>query len=515
MSRAINPANVIVGILLTAWLAVPPCFAEATAPWPTHGWETSTPEAQGMASGKLARLIEKVGGYHQDSLTVIRNGRIVADAYYAPYGPGIRHDLRSVTKSVTGTLTAIALAHGLLDSVDHPVLDLFSDAPVANVDDNKKAMTVQNLLDMNSGIAWQEKAYTPDETIMRMYKSPNPAAFVLDQPMSDRPGEHFYYNSGNPYLLSALITRKTGGNALAFAKRELFSPLNITDVSWGKPDAQNVIDGEAGLFLAPHDMAKIGYLYLQHGSWEGRQIIPPSWVDRVKSGPVPATYGFHYANLWWSRPEKGAYMALGRHSQFIVVIPKRNIVAVMTGILRDDEVYSATGLVDDLVDAATSEEALPPDPVAQSLLVQAIRRAATEQPSPVGETPELAQAISGRRYSFGDNMFQVKSFTLTLAGTEPGWEFTTLTGKPEQPIARFSGPLGLDGLYRKGAPKNYGIDAVKGRWLDQHTFSVDRRILGHGETQNWTLTFDGNKVLVNYVDTDGTRLELRGEAAAE
>ncbi len=114
-----------------------------------------------MDFAALARLVETVGGRKQDSLTIVRHGRIVADAYYAPYPPGISHDLRSVTKSIVSTLTAIELKQGLLDSVDHPVLDLFADKQITNVDDNKKAMTVQSLLDMTSGIAWQEKAYTP------------------------------------------------------------------------------------------------------------------------------------------------------------------------------------------------------------------------------------------------------------------------------------------------------------------------------------------------------------------
>jgi len=123
-------------------------------PWPTKSWLTSSPEQQGMDSASLARLIEAVGTYKQDSITIIRHGRIVADAYYAPYVPDVSHDLRSVTKSVTGTLTSILLKKGNLDSVDHPVVDLFSDRQVEESDVRKKAITVQNLLDMNSGIEW-------------------------------------------------------------------------------------------------------------------------------------------------------------------------------------------------------------------------------------------------------------------------------------------------------------------------------------------------------------------------
>ena len=260
--------------------------------WPTKSWPTSTAEEQGMDSASLARLIETVGIFRQDSLMVIRHGKIVAEAYYAPNVAGVSHDLRSVTKSITGTLTAIEIKNGLLDSVDHPVVDLFSDNQIANLDDNKKAMTVQHLLDMTSGIAWQEKSYTPDETVIRMYRAPDRTEFVLSQPMSDPPGAKFYYNSGNPYVLSALITRKTGHNAFDFAKTELFEPLGITSAKWGSVDAQGVTDGEAGLSLTPQDMARIGYLYLHDGVWDGKQIIPSSWVERARAGKVPATFGY-------------------------------------------------------------------------------------------------------------------------------------------------------------------------------------------------------------------------------
>ena len=146
------------------------------------------PRRRGWISAALAQLVDLVGVYKQDSLLIIRHGKIVVDAYYAPYAPNIRHDLRSVTKSFTGTLTAIELREGFLDSVDHPIVDLFADKHISNLDDAKKAMTVQNMLDMTSGIAWNERFYSPDETVMQMYRSPDRMEFVLSQPMSDPPG---------------------------------------------------------------------------------------------------------------------------------------------------------------------------------------------------------------------------------------------------------------------------------------------------------------------------------------
>jgi CubicO group peptidase (beta-lactamase class C family) len=480
--------------------------------WPTKTWEATAPEAQGMDSGALAELIDTVGTYRQDSLLIVRHGKIVAEAYYAPYAAGIRHDLRSVTKSIIGTLTAIELRNGLLDSVDHPIIDLFPDKQILNVDDNKRAMTVQTLLDMTSGIDWQEKSYTPDETIMRMYQAPDRAQFVLSQPMSNAPGTHFYYNSGNLYVLSALITKKTGQSAFDYGKKELFEPLGIGSVRWGNVDAQGVTDGEAGLFLTPRGMAKIGYLYLHDGVWDGKQIIPSSWVARAREGRVEATYGLHYANLWWSLPEKGAYMALGRHSQMILVLRNLDIVAAMTGILRDDEHYPIPRLIDDIARSVKSDNPLPSDPLAQSLLAASVRAAATDRPSPVGQTPDLAKVISGKSYQFDSNVLRVKTLLLDLNDVSASWEYTIDTGKADQAPQRFAGLIGLDGIFRISPPASYGIDAVKGRWLNAHTFAVERRILGHSETQNWTLSFDdaGKKVDVSFENTDGYRAEFHG-----
>jgi len=331
--------------------------------------------------------------------------------------------------------------------------------------------------------------------------------------MAGAPGASFNYNGGNPYLLSALINNKSGQNALDFARKELFEPLGIKSAKWGTLDAQGVTDGEAGLYLSPHDMARFGYLYLRNGVWEGKQLIPPAWVERVKGGEVQATNGLHYANLWWSLPEKGAYMALGRHSQRILVLPKLDVVAVMTGVLRDTEFYSASSMVDDISKAVKSDTPLPANPVATALLANTIRQAATERPSAVGATPDLAKAVSGKVYEFADNVLHVKSFTLNFFDSDSSWEITTYTGKADRPTDRFTGLVGLDGVYRKSPPAPYGINAAKGRWISDHAFAMERRVLGRGEVQTWTLSFDGNKVTVNFENTDGFRAEFKGETS--
>jgi hypothetical protein len=363
---------------------------------------------------------------------------------------------------------------------------------------------------MTSGIAWREGAYTPDESIIQMYRAKDHTQFVLDQPMANRPGSWFTYNGGAPYVLSALITRRTGRSALKLAKDRLFEPLGISSFRWSRTDEQGVTDGESGLYLEPRDMAKIGYLYLHGGVWDGQRIIPASFVDRVREGPVEAAEGFHYANLWWSRPERHAFMARGRHSQLILVLPDVDVVAVMTGTMWDDEYYPTSKFIDAIMRAAKSDTPLPPDAAAQAQLTESIRLAAMEPPSLIGEPPELAKAISGKSYRFGENVLHVKSFSLNLADPNPSWEVTIDPEKPGQPLRLFAGSIGLDGIFRK-TETSVGIEAVKGRWISDETFEIERRVLGHGETQLWRLRFEGAAVDVHYENTDGFKTELQGE----
>jgi len=142
------------------------------------------------------------------------------------------------------------------------------------------------------------------------------------------------------------------------------------------------------------------------------------------------------------------------------------------------------------------------------LLAKAIHRAAEDKSYAVGNTPELAKTISGRVYGFADNKLRVKSFTLNFYEQDSSWVITTY-GDNEG--GRFTGLVGLDGHYRKSPPARYGINAARGRWTGENTFVMDRRILGHSEAQTWALTFDGDKVTVNFENTDGFKAELHGE----
>ena len=256
-----------------------------------------------MDSADLAKLVAYGTSRSFDSLLIARHGKIVLDTYYAPYSAEIPHLINSSTKAVIGTLAAMAMKDGLLDSTDHSMLDFFADRNLTNVDDRKKIITVQHLLDMTSGIDWREPTDGRPVTFFEMERSPDWAQFILDRPMSNTSGDIFNYNSGNPHLLSAILTKLTGMNAEDYAKAKLFGPLGITDWKWRR-DPQGVSIGGNGLALKPRDMAKIGYLYLRRGQWEDKTLLPPAFVERSSHAMIDMNLKFEPAFRAVASPNK-------------------------------------------------------------------------------------------------------------------------------------------------------------------------------------------------------------------
>lgn len=489
----------------------------ANAPvWPTKEWLISTPEAQGTDSAALAKLVAYGEGHRFDSLLIVRHGRIVVEASYALYPGNIPHEIFSATKAVTGTLLAMVYKDGLLDRFDRPMLDFFSDRTIANIDDRKRAITIQNLLDMTSGFSWDQGFEGgKQQTLQDMYRASNRIQFILDRPMAYPPGEVFNYSNGDPNLVSAIITRLTGIPAEDYARGKLFTTLGITDWHWDR-DPQGLTIGDGMLFLLPRDMAKIGYLYLHNGEWEGRQLLPSGWADVLSHRTVNthASYDprMSYSNFFWILPDQHVYIASGKNGQDIAVFPDLDIVAVTTA----RKYVSFRALANYVASAVKSDVALPPNPGSEGQLASAIRDAATEKPTPVGPTPDIASAISGKTYKFPANELGLKSFTLFLTDQNPHIEYELYLANPAGASIKYNHPIGLNGLYSKGLstlsdPYPGSIPAAKGTWKDATTFEFDIQNIGQGTQIKYTLSFNGNELGFRRIDDDGWVLSATGK----
>jgi CubicO group peptidase (beta-lactamase class C family) len=444
---------------------------ESSAYWPTSGWQVSTPEEQGMDSGLLAEaldFLQEQDDYEVHSLLVIRNGYIVTDAYFYPFAEGIMHNIFSVTKSVTATLIGIALDQGYIESVEQPVLGFFPESKVANMDAKKEAMTLEDLLTMQTGFDFISM---PEITVREMTFSPDWVQFTLDLPVTEEPSTRWAYCSSGSHLLSAIIQQTTGMSTLEFAGKYLFVPLGISDVIWPS-DPQGINHGWSDLHITPHDMAKIGYLYLNDGLWEGKQVVPAEWVAASTDSHVVLTDGDGYGYQWWTSP--GYYSAIGMGGQYIIVSPDKDMVVVLTGG------RSFPGVLQDLLSsyifpAVKSVAPLPANPSGVALLesrIEQLSRPSQVQPEPVPPQPAIAGEISGKTYQLDDNPFGSLSITLTFSGQDEVLLRITTTGVMTLGDTDFEWLIGLDNVARI-SPGVLGLPAAaKGAWETDSFFSA-------------------------------------------
>ena len=337
--------------------------SEASPYWPTDAWRTSTPEEQGMDSERLADMLAAIGvhNYNIDAVLVVRNGYLVAEAYLNPHGPDGKHKVYSCTKSVISALVGIAIDRGYIEGVDQPVLSFFPDRTAANLDARKEAMTLEHLLTMSTGLDCRDSYLYRWQGLREMEGSEDWVQHVLDLPMVAEPGARFEYCNGASFLLSAIVQEATGKNANLFAREHLFPPLGISDARW-LSGLQGITIGWSDLYLRPRDMAKIGYLYLNGGRWEGQQVVPAAWVEASTRKHIAATLQDGYGYQWWTT-DNGVYMALGYAGQFIFVVPEVNMVVVFVSALPERDFYVPQRLLEDyIVPAARSTTPLPENP---------------------------------------------------------------------------------------------------------------------------------------------------------
>jgi CubicO group peptidase (beta-lactamase class C family) len=362
-------------VLVAACTPATPSPAPAVTPvssvyWPTDGWRSSTPEEQGMDSVMLADMLSAVHdkNYSIDSVSVIRNGYMVVDATVHPFRPNTKHIIHSCTKSIVSILVGIAIEKGYIDGVGQPILSLFPDKTAANLDESKQAVTLEDFLTMSTGMNCQDSYLYRWQGLNQMRTSEDWVQFVLDLEMVEEPGTRFEYCNGASYVLSAGIQESTGMSTLEFSEKHLFGPLGISNVSWPySPEGINIGWGE--LRMLPHDMAKIGYLYLNNGLWDGEQIVSSAWVAESTREHISATLEDGYGYQWWV-DDSGIYMALGYAGQFIFVIPDKDMVVVFTSNLGERDFYvPQTLLTEFIIPAAVSSTPLPENPEGTALLV--------------------------------------------------------------------------------------------------------------------------------------------------
>jgi CubicO group peptidase (beta-lactamase class C family) len=455
----------------------------ATQGPPAFEWPICLPEEAGMDSEALSEMFDYVRQHEirVHSVQIVRNGRLALDAYFYPFAAGMRHDVASVTKSITSTLVGLAIQKKNLSGVQQPVMNLFADRAVRNLDERKRSITLENLLTMQAG--W-DCGFEPGEARLgEMRRSSDWLQFMLDLPMVATPGTRFAYCSGNAHLLSIILSRAAGTNAMAFARRELFEPLGIRDVSWPTdPEGNN--HGWGDLQLLPRDMAKVGQLFLQGGRWGARQILAESWVRTATSNQVDRTVNQdHYGYAWWVKGKDfpGMFEAVGRGGQRITVWPAKEIVVVFTG-----GEFEPGDLGKFILKALQSDQGLPANPAAAAKLKARMTAAAGPPPRrPVEKFPATAARISGKTITLSTNSPRLKELTLKFKEASEA-ETEILLDKTREHFK-----VGLDGVERFSGSKLVNLPAAaQGRWTSDHTFLLQLDLVGGINCYEIKLTFE-------------------------
>jgi CubicO group peptidase (beta-lactamase class C family) len=290
--------------------------ADCAAPAMTDdGWEVAAPGSVGLEPALLCRIGPRFSDWKQadiHSVLVIRKGKLVYEHYFTntdekygrflgsvAYDAGMKHDLRSITKSVTALLLGIAIGKGQIAGVDQPVLPLFPEYAALRSPEKDK-ITLRHLLTMSQGLVWNEELpySNPDNSESRMNRAPDPVRYALEQPVEAPAGAFYNYSGGSANIISVLLHKVTGEPLDSLARTELFEPLGITDVEWERFASGEPI-AASGLRMRPRDLAKIGQLVLDHGTWHGKQVVPADWVVTATSPQINGQQIYFYGYQFW------------------------------------------------------------------------------------------------------------------------------------------------------------------------------------------------------------------------
>ena len=303
-----------------------PAIAQTRDYWPTTEWRNSTPEKQGLDPSKLRSMIKDVRTNipQASCIMVVRHGYLVLEQYFGTKPDEIVQTW-SATKSIISMLLGIAKDKGLIKDVNQPMLDFFPELKKKSHPSAGK-VTLRHLLTMSSGLG--TSFTTPDQGLF--------AASIQFPPSFDA-GSRFSYNESDPAIASLIVSKATKLPTADYAKKVLFKPLGIANFRWQA-------GGSVDLFLKPRDMAKIGYLYLNNGLWEGTQIVSADWVRLsiskqidVPERDLPKEY--QYGFFWWLYQAKNhsAFFSLGIGGQIIYVIPSLDLVYVSASRSSTDQ----------------------------------------------------------------------------------------------------------------------------------------------------------------------------------
>ena len=281
----------------------------------------ATPESQGISSDLFAALLRELDASKDTEMhhfMALRHGKVICECNFAPYPKGMWHITHSMCKSITGMAIGMLIKEEKL-KLDENIYDIFSDHINAFSKIFRPVITVENLLTMTSGVTFNESGIVSGNDWLGSF---------LNASVNGKPGTEFQYNSLNTYVLSAIVTKRTGETLTEYLTPRLFGPLGITKYYW-ETCPKGITKGGWGLFLCAEDMAKLGQLYLQRGKWNGQQLVSEYWIEISTARHLKTqndTYGYGYQ--LWMEQRPGSFEYNGMLGQNVIIYPDMDMVLV-------------------------------------------------------------------------------------------------------------------------------------------------------------------------------------------
>ena len=281
----------------------------------------ATPESQGISSDLFAALLRELDASKDTEMhhfMALRHGKVICECNFAPYPKGMWHITHSMCKSITGMAIGMLIEEEKL-KLDENIYDIFPDHTNAFSKIFRPVITVENLLTMTSGVTFNESGIVSGNDWLGSF---------LNASVNGKPGTEFQYNSLNTYVLSAIVTKRTGETLTEYLTPRLFGPLGITKYYW-ETCPKGITKGGWGLFLCAEDMAKLGQLYLQRGKWNGQQLVSEYWIEISTARHLKTqndTYGYGYQ--LWMEQRPGSFEYNGMLGQNVIIYPDMDMVLV-------------------------------------------------------------------------------------------------------------------------------------------------------------------------------------------
>jgi CubicO group peptidase (beta-lactamase class C family) len=476
----------------------------------------SLPEAEGVSSRAIITFLDSAATSRHEfhSFMFLRHGKVIAEGWWNPFRPDLKHTLYSTSKSFTSTAVGFAVKEKRL-SIDDKVITFFPEYLPDTVSPFLAELKIKHLLTMSVG----QRRETPS-TAEGWVKT------FLETPVEFEPGTKYRYNSMASFMLSAIVQKVTGEKVIDYLTPRLFKPLGIEGADW-ETNPEGINTGGWGLRLKTEDLAKFGQLYLQKGKWNGKQVLAKKWVEEATSLKIQqnpdlsqstrdssndGVQGYCY-QFWRARHD--SYMANGAFGQFILIMPEKDAIVVFTA--ESPDMWGELDMVWKYLYPGIKDEPLPEDEESVSELKGRLASLALPVP-PKSSNEALSSTVSGKTIILSENQRRIQSISLQFRDEMCMLNIKTDTSSYDLSFGSGSwhfGETSMHGpnLFSRSKGNLTGLPPFKiagaYTWKDDQSLELTLRFIDCMHTERITFTFGKDKkVLVNIKDSNSQEIRI-------